>query len=483
MRRCLVLMLIFLGLLAAPALAAEIRVGVGGVPTLTEAVKAARPGDTLRLANGVYEEAAEAYPIVIDKPLTLVGEPGAALKGPPFQAILKVTAPGVTVEGLGFRLLRWGVLGLADGLTVKDCRFLLADETYRVSSCGIWLAGAYDCTVADCDFSGCGLCIAGPPLSERSKGVPVLTGLFEVGEDAALFTSHAISGNTVNGKPLYYFIDEKDLTVPEDAGQAIVACCDGVSAAGLDVSDGSMGLEIVHSQGVRVQDVEASRCGVFGVYLAYIEGGAIENVVCRDANHGIDLRDVRGVSVANCEAVDCEQGIFLSWAFQCLVDECRMKGCGNGFFIASGSGNCLARSTAEANENGLYLQGEADMLLWDNDVTANTVAGVRVLKSSGRLVDNRLRGNWVGVLAAESHPLILLGNAFDGERSAALYLKDVSAAVIFGNRFAGDSKAYLELDEALEDILLCRNDFAGGPEKIVSRLKSEIDLSRNRWTA
>src|SRR5690606_39610005 len=59
---------------AAQAFAAERRVAPG--TPLQPVIEAAAPGDTIRLAPGRH-----AGPIVIDRTLSLVGEPGARLAG------------------------------------------------------------------------------------------------------------------------------------------------------------------------------------------------------------------------------------------------------------------------------------------------------------------------------------------------------------------------------------------------------------------
>ena len=124
--------LLALLLCCAAARADEIVVQPDGTASLTEAVAKARPGDIIHLAAGVYTQETETYPIVIDKPLTLIGEEGAGLESPPFTPLLNVTAPDVTVENIDFHLLRYGIVGMADWLSVKDCSFLLYDDTYRL---------------------------------------------------------------------------------------------------------------------------------------------------------------------------------------------------------------------------------------------------------------------------------------------------------------------------------------------------------------
>lgn len=480
-------LLALLLLAAVSAQAAELFVDPAGLTadafrSLTEAVAASEAGGTIHLAPGTYQEPDEAFPIEIDKPLTLVAQEGAVLEGPAFKAILRITAPGVTVEGVDFALRRWGILGLADDLTLRGCAFTLADATHRVSSCGVWLAGAYRATIEGCSFTGCGLCIAGPPLSERSKDMPVLTGLFEVGDDLDYFITHTIENNLVNGKPLYYMVGQSDVTVPEDAGGLIAVDCENITIDGLDVSDNSMGIEVIHSKGVKVLNTVADRCGIFGIYLAYIEEGLVQNVTCRHTNHGIDVRKAQNVAVVDCLTEACEQGIFFSWAEESLVDRCRMLYGGTGFFGSVGLDNQISRCMVKDNENGIYLQNEANALVCDNDIMGNTVAGLRMLRSSGQCIGNTVRENWTGVLIAPGEHATLWNNVFSDNGSAGLYMRDLTGGKVVNNTFSGEAGAFLELDGAITGLLLRDNAFYGGQDRVVDRLQSPMDLQENVWT-
>ncbi len=186
-----------------------------------------------------------------------------------------------------------------------------------------------------------------------------------------MFTSHTFESNTVNGKPLYYFVNQPGAVVPADAGQVIAAGCDDMLLEGLNVSDSSMGLALAYCKNAQIKNVTADRCGIFGVYLAYAEGGCLEGVLSSGANHAIDIRSAQSVLITDCVTADCEQGVFLSWAYDCVVDHCVITGCNNGFFTAVGADNQLSRCIVQGNSNGLFLQGEENMLLVDNEVTGN----------------------------------------------------------------------------------------------------------------
>ena len=71
------------------------RVGPGGFASVGAAVAASAAGDTVRLVRGTH-----AGPIVIDRPITLLGEPGARLDGRRRGTVITVRADSVVIEGL-----------------------------------------------------------------------------------------------------------------------------------------------------------------------------------------------------------------------------------------------------------------------------------------------------------------------------------------------------------------------------------------------
>lgn len=78
---------------APQALATERLVSPGTL--LQPVIEAAAPGDIIRLAAGRH-----AGPVVIDRTLSLIGEPGAVLTGPGTGSVVTVTAPDVRIHGL-----------------------------------------------------------------------------------------------------------------------------------------------------------------------------------------------------------------------------------------------------------------------------------------------------------------------------------------------------------------------------------------------
>lgn len=80
-----------------PAAAAVVPVPAGG-ERLRGAIAAAAPGDVLELEAGIHNG-----PVLIDRPLTLEGRPGAVVDGGGHGRTIEVAAPHVTIRGLTVR--------------------------------------------------------------------------------------------------------------------------------------------------------------------------------------------------------------------------------------------------------------------------------------------------------------------------------------------------------------------------------------------
>ena len=114
-------------------------------PSLAHAVRAASPGDTIVVAPGTYREPT----IVVDKPLTILGQPGAILDGSDATHILRIEADDVTVRGLTFRNGTLSHVEDRAAIRVADvARCVIEDNRVENAFFGIYLAGSSDCRIA-----------------------------------------------------------------------------------------------------------------------------------------------------------------------------------------------------------------------------------------------------------------------------------------------------------------------------------------------
>lgn len=427
--------------------------------SVTEALSLCAEGDVVELGAGDYTQERESFPLVIDQSITLRAAEGASpvIDAPEFVAAIRVEADGVTLQNLDVRFRRTGVYAVGNDLRMENCRVDLADEAWRTSSCGMWCGGICRMTLKDCAFTGCGVSLAGPPLSESSQGKPVLTGLFEVGEDVEYFTTHTIENCTVNGRPLFYAACQDSVTAPEDAGEIICCDCGEVVARNADVSDGSMGMVLAYNDHVLLENCRADRCGVFGIYVAKCGGGLMKGCTSDQTNHGLDVRACKNMLLSECAATNCDQGLFFSLVKDSAMVDCDVRGTGQGYFMAGGSGNILKNCVAVDCENGFNLQKEGHVVMTDCTVERCTVCGVRLDATPVAFVGNTLRDNWVAAMAYGGVSFDLSDNLFEGSGCCALYLRDIGFSRFCGNRFSGDAADSVQLIGGMGDSLWLDN--------------------------
>ena len=434
--------------------------------TVSDALAQWADGDVIVLSAGVYDKTKEAFPLVVDKAVTLRAEDGAVIDAPKFKAALRIEADGVTLENLDIRFRRTGVYAIGDDMTLINCRIALADEGWRTSSCGMWCGGVYRMTLRDCAFTGCGVSLAGPPLSETTGNVPKLTGLFEVGEDVQYFTSHTVENCTVNGRPLFYAVSQPSVTVPEGMGEIICCGCGEVTVRDADVSGCSMGMVLAYNEKITLEDCEANRCGVFGIYVAKCGSGTLTRCSARCTNHGLDIRASSHIALIDCTATDCDQGLFFSAVRDSAMINCLVTGTGQGYFLAAGSGNILQNCAAVACENGFNLQKEGHVLMTGCTIAQCTVCGARLDGTPTAFIHNTLRENWVAVMAYGGVSFDMADNLFENTSCCALYLRDIGYSRFSGNIFTGSQQDSVQAVGTL-----------GGSLWIGNRLDLPVDFS------
>jgi len=140
-----------LAVLLLPGIAAAETRSLAPGDDLAAAVASAAPGDELVLKAGVH-----AGRVVLDRALTLRGEPGAVLDGGGEGSVITVTAPGVTIRGLTIRgsgsdrpEMNAGVNLLAGAKGA-----LVEDNTLLGNLHGVRIQGAPDATVRNNAITG-----------------------------------------------------------------------------------------------------------------------------------------------------------------------------------------------------------------------------------------------------------------------------------------------------------------------------------------
>ena len=98
-----------------------------------------------------------------------------------------------------------------------------------------------------------------------------------------------MEGNTVNGKPLYYFKNQIGGKVPEDAGQVIVANCTGMRIENLNISNSDVGVQLGFSSHNIIKNNTANSNNDDGISLCSSSNNNIYNNNASNNDDGISL--------------------------------------------------------------------------------------------------------------------------------------------------------------------------------------------------
>jgi len=96
-----------------------------GAATLQERIDAAAPNETICVEDGVH-----AGPIIINKPLTLVGEPGSEIRGNETGKVVTIAADDVTLRGLR-------ITGSGLRLSDDDAAVFVTGNRAKIENCAI----------------------------------------------------------------------------------------------------------------------------------------------------------------------------------------------------------------------------------------------------------------------------------------------------------------------------------------------------------
>ncbi len=120
-------------------------------------------------------------------------------------------------------------------------------------------------------------------------------GLQVTGDDPADYRNDVDASNTVNGNPVYYYINETNRTIPSDAGQVILTNCNGCIVSQCNLSDASVGLELAYCTMNIIEDNILTNNSVVAIDLDGSDNNenSISGNIIKGNNYGIDVDSSR----------------------------------------------------------------------------------------------------------------------------------------------------------------------------------------------
>ncbi|MDK2939829.1 MAG: hypothetical protein PWQ51_1994, partial [Methanolobus sp.] len=175
--------------------------------------------------------------------------------------------------------------------------------------------------------------------------------------------------NTVNGKPIYYWINQVDKEVPSNAGTVYAVKCDNITVKDTSLSNNS-----------------------YGIYLYETTNSTIEDNAISATEYGIRLYSSTNISIASNNADNSDYGVYLDHSMNnSLVNNNATNNGNSGIRLHYSTANILTGNNGNDNYYyGIILYESVNNNLVNNTVNNNENSGIYLTSSS---TSNTLTGN------------------------------------------------------------------------------------------
>ena len=281
--------------------------------SIQQAIDNANDGDTIIVRDGIYYEN-----VKIDKSVTLKSENGSAnciIDGSKRGNVVTVIANGVVIDGFTVRNSSWGWwVSYAGIFIVSDCNVI---KNNNISNNGdgisLWDSSNNKLTSNRVENNSWG----GIHLYESSNNIITNNKVENNGNGILLDESNNntitnntmtknkynfhISGwklshfiqsidttNTVDGKPIYYLVNQSDTIIPSDAGFVGVVNCQNITVRDSVLTNNYVGVLFVNTSNSRIENVSALN-NDYGIYLRESSNNIITSNKVENNKYGIYL--------------------------------------------------------------------------------------------------------------------------------------------------------------------------------------------------
>ncbi|MBN1784617.1 MAG: right-handed parallel beta-helix repeat-containing protein, partial [Candidatus Bathyarchaeota archaeon] len=180
------------------------------------------------------------------------------------------------------------------------------------------------------------------------------------------------ASNTVDGKPIYYWVNIKDKTIPLDAGHVTLVNCTGITVKNLNLTNNREGIQ-----------------------LAFTENSTITQNTITNNFEGIFFYGSSGNNIsANYIANNEANGISIRGGKNNLLDNTIINNGANGVLLYFSNYNIIRGNNIIKNNCGLDIYGSKYNSISGNSVTNNSMAGLWFFGShSNYLLGNNITDN------------------------------------------------------------------------------------------
>ncbi|MBC7129672.1 right-handed parallel beta-helix repeat-containing protein, partial [Candidatus Bathyarchaeota archaeon] len=249
----------------------------------------------------------------------------------------------------------------------------------------------------------------------------------EVAIPTSGFVNDIDASNTVDGKPIYYWINERDKTVPSDAGYVVLVNCSGITVKNLNLANNGQGILLVSTTNSLItrNHVKNNYYGIvlYGPYIPCENNTVTENVIEENVKDGVHLWSSHNTLIAkNYIAKNGENGINAFDSYNLQILQNRVEGnreYGIKLWGSDSYNNVISENHVKNNGDGITFYAFSNTSVLRNNIANNKGWGITIQQyisvrtTSNKIYHNNFINNQQVLYLTEDYPGLELPRPVD----------------------------------------------------------------------
>jgi parallel beta-helix repeat protein len=334
-------------------------------------------GHTILVDAGTYVEN-----VVVDKSISLIGEnrSNTIIDGNRNGIVVWVRANNVVISNFtirnGARTISNPMVIPGNGIHISGCRncTIVGNIITNNAEDGIMMYSATNCTIV-------GNIIA----NNAYIGIEIQSGSGNILRDNSMINNtfnfrgrgfqDIDTSNTVNGKPICYWVNEHDKQVPPDAGYVAIINSSNVTVKNLNLTNNYEGVLIANSNNILIDGVNISSASR-GIIISSSHHNNVSASTILNSHNGIYLAGSNSNTIKDSTISKCTFGIFLEGGIKGesinnFVSGNTITACSYSSIWIFTSHNNWIRQNSVSKSHAIHIYDSHDNLIEANLITNN----------------------------------------------------------------------------------------------------------------
>ena len=250
------------------------------------------------------------------------------------------------------------------------------------------------------------------------------------------------NSNIVNGKPIYYWVNQKDKVIPQDAGYVALINCTNVTVQNLQLTSNYNGLLIVNTDGSTITNNTLTD-NYEGLRFSNSSGNNFQN-------NNISKNDLNLADDTVPSGIDSSNRLDGKPIYVWIDQHNKTVPADAGYVaLINCSGITVKDLNLTSNAVGIVVQNTNNCTITNNTIM-NMTTGLRLTAITGVVVSNNTVNSCQDgiILENASANNIIAGNVVNKNKNSAITMQTSNNNSILGNQLAGNNQGIILLDSS-----------------------------------